>query len=81
MGVVAVVLFLTLAVVHKRVVAKVPYSGGKHFKSSVVGFIRPNKPPCVDLAPGECISDHLTFNPIRIETYFGADQIFYLKRH
>jgi hypothetical protein len=72
-----IVLFVILAIVHKRVVAVVPYSGGAHFKSFTVGFQRPNKPPCDNLAPAACISDHLTFNPIRIETYFGADPIFY----
>lgn len=70
-------LLLILAIVHKRVVAVVPFSGGSEFESFTIGFGRPNKPPCVDLAPAACISDHLTFNPIRIETYFGSNQVFY----
>jgi len=55
--------------------------GKIHFKSFVVGFLRPNKPACVELAPGECISDHLTFNPIRLKPILALTKSFMLKRH
>jgi hypothetical protein len=74
-GVMAIASFLLLILVHTLVVVKVPYAGGKKSASFLVGFSRPNTPPCTaEVSDADCIQ-HLTFNPVRIESFWGDRQV------
>lgn len=65
-----------LTVVHTLTVVNVPYNGGKQSASFLVGFSRPNVPPCPsDVSDADCIRLHLTFNPARIESFWGDRQV------
>lgn len=71
----AIVSFLLLTLVHVLAVVKVPYDGGKKSVSFLVGFSRPNNPPCTaEISDADCIQ-RLTFNPVRIESFWGDRQI------
>lgn len=66
--------FLALTVIHALVVVKVDYDGGKNSERFLIGFNRPNKPPCENVAPGECIK-RLTFDVSAHESHWGDRQM------
>lgn len=64
-----------LVYVHNNVVVSVQYLGTKS-TSFLVGFSRPNKPPCPEgISDAECIRDYLTFNPAKIESFWGDKEV------
>jgi hypothetical protein len=71
----AICLFLTLVVERIFLVADVPVLGGEQSVAFVVGFSRPVQPPCGrDVSDADCIK-MLSFNPSRIESFWGDRQI------
>lgn len=66
---------LAITLLHIFVVTKVQFLGGKDAESFVVGFVRPNKPPCTEeISDAECIK-YLTFDLARIESFWGDRQV------
>ena len=66
---------ITITVLHIFVVTRVQFLGGKDAESFVVGFVRPNRPPCTEeISDAECIK-YLTFDPARIESFWGDRQV------
>jgi len=73
---VASVLFLVILIVaHTLVVVQVPYYGGKDSAAFVVGFTRPDRPPCTaEMSDAECIKN-VTFDESAISSYWGDRQV------
>lgn len=74
-----VILFLlsaaTLLVVHTFTVVKVPFEEATKEATFIVGFGRPDRHPCPrDVADAECIK-RLTFDPAKIDGFWGDRQI------
>lgn len=72
--IILVVTFITLVVVHTMVVVSIPIEKGESL-TFLVGFTRPNKPPCTaEVADAECIK-LITSNPEAIESFWGDRRI------
>ena len=72
---VSVVSLVLLLIVNTLVIVRVPFLGGGETASFIVGFSRPNRPPCpAELSDAECIK-HLSFNPTLIESFWGDRQV------
>lgn len=73
--VLALLSFLVLIVVHTLVVVRVEYQGGQESETFLVGFIRPNKPPCTaEVSDSNCIK-LITFDVSTIESFWGDRQV------
>lgn len=71
----ACVTCLLLIVVHTLVVVKVPILGGKESATFLVGFVRPNEPPCTaEVSDAECIK-YLTLDESAIASFWGDKQV------
>lgn len=63
--------FVVLLVVHTMVVVSVPILGGRDSVTFIVGFTRPDKPPCtVDVSDSDCIK-RITLDTSAIESFWG----------
>ena len=72
---VAIGAFIILIVIHTFVVVTIPILGGKESVSFVVGFTRPNKPPCsAEISDAACLK-LLTLDTSEIESFWGDKQI------
>ena len=66
--------FVALTVVHTLVVVTLPIEDDRSI-SFVVGFTRPNRPPCTaDVSDAACIKE-ITSDPSAIESFWGDRQI------
>lgn len=64
-----------ITILHIFVVVRVQFLGGKDSESFIVGFSRPVRPPCTeDISDAECIK-YLTFDPSKIESFWGDRQV------
>jgi hypothetical protein len=69
------VTFLTLFVIHTLVVVRVEILGGEDSERFLVGFVRPDRPPCpADISDAACIKK-LTLDPAEVESFWGSKQI------
>ena len=69
-----VLTFVALTVVHILVVVTLPIEEGESI-AFVVGFTRPNRPPCTaEVSDAACI-EAITSNPSAIESFWGDRQI------
>ena len=76
---IAIVAFIILIVIHTFVVVTIPILGGKESVSFVVGFTRPNKPPCsAEISDAACLK-LLTLDTSEIESFWGDKQIRFAK--
>lgn len=67
--------FVALFIVHIFVVVKVSYLGGTASETFLVGFVRPDRPPCTsEMSDAECIK-HLTLSVEAVESFWGSGQI------
>ena len=67
--------FLALLVVHTTAVVPVPILGGKEHVAFMVGFVRPERPPCpAGVSDARCIM-LLTLDPSRVESFWGDGQV------
>jgi hypothetical protein len=72
---IAIAAFIVLIVVHSFVVVTIPVLGGKESVSFVVGFARPDKPPCsAEISDAACVK-LLTLDTSEIESFWGDKQI------
>lgn len=73
--VLALLSLVVLIVVHTMVVVRVEYQGGQESETFLVGFVRPNKPPCTsDVSDSNCIK-LITFDVSKIESFWGDRQV------
>jgi len=63
--------FIVLLILHTMVVVSVPILGGQDSVSFIVGFTRPQKPPCpAEVSDSDCIK-RITLDPSAIESFWG----------
>lgn len=71
--------FVALTLVHSYFVVTVPIQGGEESVSFLVGFSRPNKPPCnEEMSDSECIK-HITLDSSKVDSYWGDRQVRFAK--
>jgi hypothetical protein len=72
---VVVASFILLLVLHTFVVVSVPILGGQDSITFVVGFNRPQKPPCTsEVSDSECIK-RITLDPSAVASFWGDRQV------
>jgi hypothetical protein len=70
----AVSTFILLTVVHELVVRDLSMGNGRTL-SMVVGFVRPNRPPCTEeVSDRECLM-LVTLDPAKVEAFWGERQV------
>lgn len=69
-----VVTFTALTVIHVMVVVTLPIEDGESL-SFVVGFTRPNRPPCTEEVSDAACIELITSNPAAIESFWGDRRI------
>ncbi len=70
-----IVSFLLLLVLNTLVVVPVPYLGGEKSYSFLVGFVRPDREPCLaGISNAECIN-RLSFDAVAVRSFWGERNV------